>query len=85
MSLLQPDPSKPSILANVEQHVAAEVAQLAADEKAKVAVSSDQDTLVRAGGAVDLGKGFSAGGHVEKTRSAGWGWFAGVTKRWKKK
>lgn len=46
-------------------------------DKAVVRVTSDQDTLIKASGAVDLGKGFQAGGEVEKTRTSGWQWFVG--------
>ena len=77
-------PRKPTILEQATADVTRSIEPLADDEKAVVSVTSDKDTLVRAGGAVDLGKGFSAGGHVEKPRSSGWDWFAGLTKRWRK-
>jgi hypothetical protein len=77
------EPPRKSILQQAEDQVTASIEPLADDEKVAVAVTSDEDTLVRVGGAVDLGKGFAAGGHVEKPRSSGWDWFAGLT--WRKK
>lgn len=77
-------PPRKSILEQATAAVEHSIEPLADDEKAAISVTSDQDTLVKAGGAVDLGKGFQAGGEVEKKRSAGWEWFAGLTKRWKK-
>jgi hypothetical protein len=65
--------SNKSILANVDAQVAKSLEPLAADDRAVVAASGD-NAGVRVGAAVDLGKGFAAGGHVEKvkgTKSAG--------------
>lgn len=73
-----------TILAQGEQQVTELVAQLAPDEVAKVAAGADT-AGVRIGGAVDLGNGFTAGGHVEKSYGGGWGWFVGATKRWFKR
>lgn len=71
-----------SIREQIDAQVAREV-QLEADEKAAVAVEGDNGA-VRVGAAIDLGKGFTAGGHVEKKPGEKVGWFAGITKRWKK-
>lgn len=75
------DPQRPSILSQATKQTENIAADLAEDEKARIAVTSDSDTPIRVGGAVDLGKGFAAGGHVEKTPT-GWGWFVGGVKRW---
>lgn len=75
-------PVKPSILANVEKHVAAEVSQLAPDEIAKVGATADREKGIQIGGAVDVGKGVSIGGHVERAPTGRWGWFVGGMKRW---
>jgi len=77
-------PHKPTILDQATADVMRSIEPLEDDDKARVSVTTDKDTLVRAGGAVDLGKDFAAGGHVEKKRGAGWDWFAGLTKRWRK-
>lgn len=70
------------ILASGLAQVKNAVEPLEDDDKAVVVATGD-NAGVRVGAAVDLGKGFEAGGHVEKS-SAGWGWFAGLAKRWKK-
>lgn len=75
------DPTK-SIRQSIDAQVAKEV-QLEADEKAKLAASTDNGGA-RIEGAIDLGKGFTAGGHVEKKPGEKVGWFAGLRKRWKK-
>lgn len=75
------DPQK-SIRQQIDAQVAREV-QLEADDKAALAVSGE-DGKVRVGAAVDLGEGFSAGGHVEKKPGEKVGWFVGLTKRWRK-
>lgn len=75
------DPTK-SIREQIDAQVAREV-QLEADERAAVSVEGENGT-VRVGAAVDLGKGFTAGGHVEKKSGEKVGWFAGLTKRWKR-
>jgi hypothetical protein len=71
-----------SIRDQIDAHVRREV-QLEADEKAALAVEAENGGG-RVGAAVDLGKGFTAGGHVEKKAGQKIGWFAGLTKRWKK-
>jgi hypothetical protein len=75
------DPTK-SLREQIDAQVAREV-QLEADERAAVAVSGENGA-VKVGGAIDLGKDFTAGGHVEKAPGQKVGWFAGLTKRWKK-
>lgn len=75
---------KPTILAQAEAMVEAEIEPLADDEKAALSVTGGNHSQ-RIGGAVDLGKGFSAGGHVEHTEGEKVGWFAGLTKKWKKR
>lgn len=77
------DLSKKTILAQGQEQIARSIEPLADYDKAAVVVTSDTETHVRVGGAVDLGKGFSAGGHVEKPRDSGWGWFLGAM--WRKK
>jgi hypothetical protein len=72
-----------SILEQGQDQAKAAIEPLADDDRAVVAVTSDNDTLVRVGGAVEIGKGFAAGGHVEKPRNSGWNWFAGLL--WRKK
>lgn len=74
--------STKSIRQQIDAQVAREV-QLESDEKAAIAIAGENGTA-RLGGAIDLGKGVIAGGHVEKKPGEKVGWFAGLTKRWKK-
>lgn len=76
-----PEQPRKTIAAQADEQVTAYVSELAVDEKAKIAAAADKSG-VKVGGAVDLGDGFSAAGHVEKNYSTGWGWFAGFKKRW---
>jgi hypothetical protein len=54
---------------------------LSEGERAAVVVTGDADTK-RITGAVDAGKGVEVMGGVEKSKSRGRGWFAGL--RWRK-
>lgn len=77
-------PLRKSIAAQADAQITAYVSELAEHERAKVAAAAD-NAGVKVGGAVDLGNGFAAGGHVEKkTGEKGVGWFAGFRKRWLK-
>ena len=84
MEIRMTDQPRKSIAAQADEQVTAYVSELAADEKAKIAATADK-AGVKVGGAVDLGDGFSAAGHVEKNHATGWGWFAGLKKRWLRK
>jgi hypothetical protein len=77
-----PDPLLKPIREQIADQVEREI-QLEADEKAAIAVDAT-NTGGRIGVAVDLGKGFEVGGHVEVAKGKKPGWFAGLKKSWKK-
>ncbi len=81
-------PPHKSILQQGEEQITNAIAPLGDDDKAAIiatAESTAHGNRGRVAGAVDIGKGWSAGGHVEKTEGQKVGWFAGFRKRWKKK
>ena len=79
-----PQPPRKTIL---EQGIAQAKAPLQADDLAVLSSGVDEKKL-RVEGAIDLGDNFEAGGYVERQHvdgwRNGWGFFAGLTKRWKK-
>lgn len=73
-----------TILEQATDQVTRSIEPLADDERA-VIVGTGDNAGFRIGAAVEIGKGFAAGGHVEKkTGEKGVGWFAGFKKRWLK-
>lgn len=77
------DDDQKTILQQGIDDVTRVVSALEDDDQAAI-VGTATKTGGKVGAAVDVGKGFKVGGEVEKSAS-GWGWFAGVTWRKKKK